>query len=77
MQKVSYRRLRSEDRQIIYRMSKLGKTQQEISLELGVSQSTVSKELARNRGLKGYRPKQAHEKASWRQAARIRNSIPL
>ena len=51
MQKRSYRRLRAEDRQIIYRMSKLEKTQEEISLALGVSQSAVSKELTRNRGV--------------------------
>ena len=70
MQKRSYRRLRAEDREVIYRMSKAGKTQNEISLALGVRQSTVSKELARNRGLKGYRYKQADAKASERQAAK-------
>ena len=74
MQKRSYRRLRAEDRQIIYRMSKAGKTQSEISLALGVSQSAVSKELSRNRGLKGYRPKQADEKATQRQATKKRRS---
>lgn len=47
MQKPSYRRLREEDRQVIYRMSKAGKTQQEIAQALGLSQSTVSKELWR------------------------------
>ena len=70
MQKRSYRRLRAEDREIIYRMSKAGKTQHDISLALGVTQSTVSKELARNRGLKGYRYKQADAKANERQAAK-------
>ena len=74
MQKKSYRRLREEDRQIIYRMSKAGKTQKEISLALGVNQSTVSKELSRNRGLRGYRPKQANEKARMREAAKERRS---
>ena len=70
MQKRTYRHLREEDRQVIYRMSKAGKTQQAIAQALGVSQSTVSKELARNRGLKGYRPGQAHKKALDRQAAK-------
>ena len=53
MQKPSYRRLREEERQVIYRMSKAGKTQQQIAQALGLSQSTVSKEPARNRGQRG------------------------
>lgn len=74
MQKPSYRRLREEDRQVIYRMSKARKPQKEIAQAVGVSQSTVSKELARNRGLRGYRPKQAQRKASERQAAKKKRS---
>ena len=70
MQKTSYRRLREEDRQVIYRMSKAGKTQQQIAQALGLSQSTVSKEMARNCGQRGYRPKQAQRKASERQASK-------
>lgn len=70
MQKPSYRRLREEDRQVIYRMSKAGKTQQEIAQAFGLSQSTVSKEMARNRGQRGYRPKQAQRKALERQQAK-------
>lgn len=74
MQKPSYRRLREEDRQVIYRMSKAGKTQQEIAQALGLSQSTVSKERARNRGQRGYRAKQAQRKAFERQAAKKKRS---
>ena len=70
MPKTSYRRLREEDRQVIYRMSKAGKTQQQIAQALGLSQSTVSKEMARNCGQRGYRPKQAQRKASERQASK-------
>ena len=70
MQKTSYRRLREEDRQVIYRMSKAGKTQQEIAQAFGLSQSTVSKEMARNRGQRVYRPKQAQRKALERQQAK-------
>ena len=68
MPKNTYRRLREEDRHIIYRMRKAGKTQQQIANILGYSQSTISKELSRNRGQRGYRPKQAHELSSLRQA---------
>jgi len=55
-------------------MSKAEKTQREIAQALGVSQSTVSKELTRNRGLRGYRPKQAHSKASERQFLKKKRS---
>ena len=68
MQKQSHRHLREEDRRIIYRMMKAEKTQKEIAAVLGVSQGTISKELRRNRGLRGYRPGQAEKKALERQA---------
>ena len=74
MQKPSYRRLREEDHQVIYRMSKAGKTQQEIAQALGLSQSTVSKEMTRNRGQRGYRPRQAQRKASERQEDKKKRS---
>ena len=74
MQKTSYRRLGDEDRQVIYRMRKAGKPQQEIAQALGLSQSTVSKEMARNRGQRGYRPVQAQRKAFERQTAKKKRS---
>jgi IS30 family transposase len=55
-------------------MSKAGKTQEEIAEALGIRQSTVSKELARNRGQRGYRPRQAQSKASQRQNAKKKRS---
>ena len=57
----SYRRLHEEDRHIIYRMGKAGNSQIQIDHALG--QSAISKELLRNCGKRGYRPKQANEKA--------------
>ena len=74
MQKNTYRRLREEDRHIIYRMRKAGNTQQQIATILGYSQSTISKELSRNRGQRGYRPKQAQELSSLRQANKASRS---
>ena len=74
MQKDTYHRLRKEDRHIIYRMRKAGNTQQQIADILGYSQSTISKELSRNCGQRGYRPKQAHEKSSLRQANKASRS---
>jgi len=74
MQKRPYRRLREEDRQVIYRMSKAGNTQSAIAQAIGFNQSTVSKEMNRNRGHKGYRPKQAQSKASERQFLKKKRS---
>ena len=70
MQTRSYRRLREEDRHIIYRMRKAGNKQREIAHALGFSQSAISKELSRNYGNRGYRPKQANEKALERQRSK-------
>jgi len=58
-----YRQLTEEDRIDIYAMKQAGKQQQPIAKTLGVHPSTISRELARNTGLRGYRPKQAHHKA--------------
>jgi IS30 family transposase len=71
MQKQNHRHLREEDRKIIYRMKKAGKTQQEIADVLGVSLGTISKELRRNRGKRGYRPRQAQKKALERKEAKM------
>lgn len=60
MQENKYRRLREEDRHVIYRMSKAGTSQSSIAMAIGFSQGTVSRELRRNRGGRGYRPAQAH-----------------
>jgi IS30 family transposase len=65
-----YRRVTYEDRCQIYALSKGGTSQESIACVLGVSQSTVSRELRRNRGQRGYRFKQAEAKAQARQAIR-------
>jgi transposase, IS30 family len=57
------RHLRTEDRKIISRMKKDNKSQAEIARTIGFSQGTISKELKRNSGQRGYRPKQAQAKA--------------
>ena len=58
-----YRQLTEEDRIEIYAMKQAGKKQNLIAAKLGVHPSTISRELARNTGMRGYRPKQAHNKA--------------
>lgn len=58
-----YRHLAYEQRCQIYALKKSGKNQAEIAKHLGISQSTISKELKRNIGKRGYRYKQANIKA--------------
>jgi IS30 family transposase len=58
-----YSQLTEDDRIEIYAMKQAGKEQKMIAAALGVHPSTVSRELARNAGLRGYRPKQAQQKA--------------
>jgi transposase, IS30 family len=48
-----YRRITYEDRCQIYALSKRGASQESIAGVLGVSQSTVSLEMCRNRGQRG------------------------
>ncbi len=57
-----YRQLTEEDRIEIYAMKQAGKEQNRIAAKLGVHPSTISRELTRNTGLRGYRPKQAQQK---------------
>ena len=55
----NYKQLGQVQRYQIEILKKAGKTQKEI----GVSGLTISRELTRNQGKKGYRPKQAQIKA--------------
>lgn len=57
----TYAQLTQEQRYQIAALLKAGHTQTEIACVLDVHKSTISRELNRNRGLRGYRPKQAHE----------------
>jgi IS30 family transposase len=63
----TYRRIAYEDRCQLYALRKAGKTQAEIGQALGFSQGTVSRELARNAGRRGYRFQQAQHTAQARQ----------
>jgi IS30 family transposase len=64
----SYTQLTQDQRYQIYAFLKAGFSQTAIASEIGVHKSTVSRELSRNRGKKGYRPKQAHRQALERRA---------
>ncbi|MFA7555871.1 MAG: helix-turn-helix domain-containing protein, partial [Spongiibacteraceae bacterium] len=58
----SYQQLTYEQRCQISALKKSKCTQSVIAQIIGVSQSTVSRELSRNKGDRGYRHKQAQEK---------------
>ncbi len=57
----TYTQLTQEQRYQIYALLKAGHKQSEIARLIKLHKSTISRELRRNRGLKGYRPKQAHQ----------------
>lgn len=59
----NYKQLSPAQRYQIAILNKAGKNQKEMSELLGVSRSTMCRELRRNRGKKGYFPKQAQIKA--------------
>lgn len=64
----SYNRLTGDNRIELYALKKAGLTQKAIAAQLDVHPSTISRELKRNTGLRGYRPKQAERLAGARKA---------
>lgn len=56
---MSYKQLTENERYQIYVMNKAGHCQADIAYWLDRSPSTISRELQRNHGLRGYRPAQA------------------
>ena len=60
---MSYKQPTQEERYQIYILKKAEYSQTQIAELLERDKSTISRELRRNRGLKGYRPRQAHNLA--------------
>ena len=58
-----YTQLTQEERYQIEALLKMGHHQSEIAVVLKRDKSTISREVRRNRGLRGYRPKQAQHLA--------------
>ena len=56
---MTYHHLSREERYQIFALLKEGLTQSQIAINLGRDKSTISREIARNSGLRGYRPRQA------------------
>jgi len=59
----AYTQLTYNQRYHIYAFMKAGLCQTEIAETIGVHKSTISREIRRNRGRRGYRPKQAQQLA--------------
>lgn len=67
--------LTQEQRYQIAALLEAGHNQTEIADVIGVHKSTVSRELARNRGLRGYRPKQAQTLTEQRRRDKVQPRI--
>ena len=69
---MAYTQLTQGQRYQIYALLKTEHSQTKIAAVIGVNKSTISRELGRNRGQRGYRPKQAHQFAQQRR----RKAVP-
>ena len=70
-----YTQLTREERYQIYALNAAGQNQTEIAQIIGRHKATISRELRRNRGQRGYRPKQADGFAQKRREAKARPRI--
>lgn len=71
---MDYKHLTEEERYQIDDLRREGFNQEEIAQKIGRSPSTLSRELKRNKGERGWRPRQAQLKAVERLAARGANN---
>jgi len=72
---TGYTQLTREQRYQIYALKKAGHNRTAIARNVGVHKATISRELTRNLGGRGYRPKQADELATARKQQRVRPRI--
>ena len=63
---MTYQHLSQIERYQIFTLLKTGQNQTQIAQFLGRSKSTISREVRRNRGLRGYRPAQAQRNCDGR-----------
>jgi IS30 family transposase len=72
---LNYTQLTREQRYQIYALRQIGHNQTEIANCLGINKSTISREICRNSGQRGYRPKQAQEKRDRRLKSKARRRL--
>ena len=63
---MAFKRVTEEERRFVYRWRQEGLGPREMGRRLGRSAGSLSREIRRNSGRRGYRPKQAHAKAQQR-----------
>ena len=71
----SYTHLTLEQRYQIQALMKMGHSYQEIGAVIGVHKSTITREVRRNQGRRGYRPQQAHRFTLSRRRTKVRRRI--
>lgn len=67
----AYTQLAREERYQIYALKQAGHNQTQIAVMIGRHRSTISRELDRNHGMRGYQPRQAHRLALERRKAKV------
>ncbi len=72
---MRYTQLTREERYQIYILKQTGHDQREMADTLERDKSTISREIRRNRGLRVYRPKQAHAFVVARRHMKVRPRI--
>jgi transposase, IS30 family len=72
---MSYTQIAREQRYQIKVLLNTGHNRTEIAQAIGVNKSTISRELVRNRGQRGYRPGQADQLAKERSLKKVRRQI--
>ena len=72
---MAHTQLTSEQRYQIKALLQVNQRSTKIAEIIGVDRSTIYRELKRNTGLRGYRPKQAHEKALARRQGKSKERI--
>ncbi|MBI1772142.1 MAG: IS30 family transposase [Burkholderiales bacterium] len=72
---MTYTHLTQDERYQIYILKKAGHKQSEIAEVMGRSRSTISREIKRNSGGRGYRPKQAQQLCLDKQAKKNGSTI--
>ena len=70
---MKYHQITQEERYQIYALKKEGLSQTAIAKNLSRDKSTISRELKRNKGLRGYRPSQAEEMAKSRETLKSKS----
>ena len=71
-----YTQLTEAERNQIYALKQAGFKPSVIALQLSRHPSTIYRELRRNRGLRGYRPRQAQQMADTRRCEKAKPKIP-